>query len=429
MKQRPLLVVVAALSVLVLVAAVAASAKRQATVTLTLMTSTQAKAGLDVMIANFERVYPNIQVQANYVDATTYPTLLLTQLQAGNAPDIFFIQLGSASAYGVWALGAQNRLLNLSGSPWVKRLLPSVRKFASGGAKQGHKVFAFPQGYNLQGLMYNKDLFASMGLTEPKTFSDLLALCGKIKAAGKIPIAAGFASLNAQIQILQMMMIPFVYSPDPNWTLKRVTHKVTFASSSSWQAVMNDIVAMNNAGCFEPQPAATNQNTQYAMFANGQAVMMPMSSQEIPVITGINPNIKLAHMPFPGINASDTVVDISTAMLNAVGNAATQHPNEVKTFINFIARPKQDALWAKVSGVVTATDLASGNLPPQAVANPTMTVLAKAGKIIYAPPTGWPSPQKGLFIPQFITQLPGLFTGQKTPDQILQNEDALWDSH
>ena len=178
--------------------------------------------------------------------------------------------------------------------------------------------------------MYNKDLFASLGLQEPTTFNELLALCGKIRAAGKIPISAGFAAL-------------------------------------------------------------------WGMFM------------------------------FPADKAQDTVADTSTAMLNAVVSARTQHPKEAKTFVEFIARPKQNSLYAKVQGVIAGADFKAGIFPAYAGASDATIKLAKSGKIIFSPVTPWPRPDKGMYIPNFITQLPGLFTGQKTPADILAFMDTLWD--
>ena len=80
------------------------------------------------------------------------------------------------------------------GAPGSSASLSDARKYSS----RQHKIYALPLGYNLQGLMYNTDLFASLGLKEPTTFNELLALCGKIRAAGKIPIAAGLRRNTAR---------------------------------------------------------------------------------------------------------------------------------------------------------------------------------------------------------------------------------------
>ena len=56
-----------------------------------------------VLIANFERVYPNIVVDATYAaQASTLNQLELTELAAGNAPDLLSTSLGCGSPLAVW---------------------------------------------------------------------------------------------------------------------------------------------------------------------------------------------------------------------------------------------------------------------------------------------------------------------------------------
>ncbi len=51
------------------------------------------------------------------------------------------------------------------------------------------QMVSLPYQYNLEGIWYNKQIFSKLGLSEPKTFDDLLANAAKIKAAGYTPFA------------------------------------------------------------------------------------------------------------------------------------------------------------------------------------------------------------------------------------------------
>ena len=159
------------------------------------------------------------------------------------------------------------------------------------------------------------------------------------------------------------MMAQFVYSQDKDWTLHRIQKKVTFAGSPDWQQALQTLVQMQDANCFQPAPAATTAQTQYAMMARGEAVMMPASSQESAVVQSINPNFKWACSPVPGEKAADTTVVTATGALNMFASARTQHPKEAKTFINFVGRPKQASLFAKVQGVISGADFKAGIFP------------------------------------------------------------------
>jgi raffinose/stachyose/melibiose transport system substrate-binding protein len=403
-----------------LVAALAASARGHAQVTLRMLNVTQQRPGMDAMVANFERVYPNIKIEVDYPEATTYPSVLLTQVQAGNAPDLMSVGAGASAAFAVYALGSQGKLLDLSSSPWKKRIPQAWRKFVT--VKQ--RIYGFPTGYNLVGMVYNKDLFQQLQLQVPKTFGELLTLCGKIRAAGKIPIAAGFAGVAASVNMANILMNEFVYNKDPNWTLERIQHKVTFAGSPLWQRAYNAVVQMRDANCFNPAPAATSTPQQYAMVASGQAVMMPASTQETAALAAINPNLNSGLFVLPADNAADTVVPSGVGQLTFAVSKDTKHPKEARMFIDFLARPKQNSLYAKLNGIVAGDDFRKGLLPAGVEAGTVR--LAKAGRIVAAAPPGWPRPDLGLFAPGLVFQIAGLFTGQKTPDQILQTEDTLW---
>ncbi|WP_114558751.1 ABC transporter substrate-binding protein [Desertihabitans aurantiacus] len=54
----------------------------------------------------------------------------------------------------------------------------------------GHMV-SLPYQYNLEGIWYNKQLFAEHGIAEPQTFGELMAAADTLQAAGVIPFTAG----------------------------------------------------------------------------------------------------------------------------------------------------------------------------------------------------------------------------------------------
>jgi raffinose/stachyose/melibiose transport system substrate-binding protein len=348
----------------------------------------------------------------------------LTQIQAGNAPDLATTTAGSASAFSVYALGSQGKLLDLTkGSPWIKRQPPAIRKYL----EIKHHIYSMFTEVTPIGFVYNVDMFKSLGLTQPKTFADLLALCKKVSAAGKVPIALDMAAptITGPTDMMLNLMDEFIYNKDPDWTLHRIQKKTTFASSPLWQRAFQAIQEMRDAGCFEPEPAAVSASAHYAMVANQQALGMIATSGEMTIVQALNSSIQLNEIPIPSDNARDTVVALGGSQNALVAFASTKYPKEAHEFINFVARPAQLSLKAKVQGDISTFDLTKGEVPATFA---DMVPLMKAGKFIISQQYGWPAPQKGLWNPGLLSQIPGLFTGQKTAQQILQTEDGLWDS-
>src|SRR3954453_7265295 len=64
-------------------------------VTLRLLFPTVAQSATDILIANFERQFPDIQISPQYLPSDQETQLLVTQFQAGNAPDIIMAQPGN----------------------------------------------------------------------------------------------------------------------------------------------------------------------------------------------------------------------------------------------------------------------------------------------------------------------------------------------
>ena len=87
-------VVVLALAALL---ATAAGAKRTSTITLNVLMQSTGTAPWDAVNANFEKANPNITINMEYVPTANLPQLLLTQLQGGNGPDIFYGSSGSGT--------------------------------------------------------------------------------------------------------------------------------------------------------------------------------------------------------------------------------------------------------------------------------------------------------------------------------------------
>ena len=144
--------------------------------------------------------------------------------------------------------------------------------------------------------------------------------------------------------------------------------------------------------------------------------MMPANSSEAAVLKSLNPNLNLGMFAWPADNAKDTTAFVTTGQNVLAASADTDHPKEARTFIDFVARPKQNSFYAKVQSVIAGDDLNKGIVLDVAR---EMAPLFKAGKTQLSPSAGWPRPDKGMYLPGLTGQLPGLFTGQLTVAQIL----------
>src|SRR5579872_2986228 len=160
-----------------LAASVAAPAKQRSTITLNALFDSQVTPGIQAVIANFERAYPNITVNATFEQVTQECTALVTEAAGGNAPDVFGLNLGNTLNCATYPMAAAGQLLPLGG-PWVKRVPAIVRPLL----ERKHRIYAYPTVMTAFVFAYNKKLFSDAGVkpfTPASTFTDVLAACSK----------------------------------------------------------------------------------------------------------------------------------------------------------------------------------------------------------------------------------------------------------
>lgn len=410
--------VAALLAALAAASAVAAPTKAQAT-TITMVMNAQYKSGMDILIANFERVYPDIDVQVSYVTAgAPYNSLVSTQFAAGNGSDILWSLGARSGPTAVWPYAEAGHLADLSNAVWVKRLFPGTKQ----QLVYKNKVYAWDMGLSALALLnYNKAYFTEKKLKPPTTFSGLLSLCRTIAGQGKIPISWGGGSQAVNNNNTITLAGSTVLSKDPTWLSKRLAGTTSFATTPGWRRALQMILDMKAANCFAPGVEGVTIPQMQSQYASGQAVMMYTSPAVVGGAKLLNPNLQSEMAVMPGDTAASTRLTLQDSGGLAVWSKSS-HPNEARTFVAFFAREKQSRLFATVNVQISPFDALKNKLPPayQGVAA-TFKDPAKVLK------TGlnaeWPNTQMNTLSGASIQ---GLFTGQKTVDDVLKDMDQFF---
>ncbi|GIP16430.1 ABC transporter substrate-binding protein [Paenibacillus montaniterrae] len=127
------------------------------------------KAILDDVVAKTEAEVPGLTFELEGVeDSVNRFTKLPAEMAAGNPPKIFDLFGGEGDAL---KYGAAGRLLDLA--PILEELglsnsFLNLDQFTLDG-----KVYGLPIGGNIEGFYYNEEIFATLGLPEPKTWAEL----------------------------------------------------------------------------------------------------------------------------------------------------------------------------------------------------------------------------------------------------------------
>jgi raffinose/stachyose/melibiose transport system substrate-binding protein len=378
-------------------------------VAISVLAGNTAQPVFNVLIPNFERVYPNITVSVTYDPAgNVVQQVETTELAAGNAPDVVDSNLGCDSVVGICPLAKAGYLAPLVNARWTKWELPQVISLS----KYGKTLYAFDPIITFNGLFTNDDLFKRLGLAVPQTFPQLLVVCAKAKAAGTIPLLISATSIG---HLLTDLALTSVYGGDPHWNDQLQAGKATFEGTAGWHTALQEFLDMNTAGCLEPGAAATTSDAADAEFAQGQALMYFAQTNHKGLIDALNPQFAYSQHPLPNADDPTRTATFSVpGMWSINAHASPQNQAAARTFIDFIARPKQDALYARLDGAVTQYQLLKGELPSY------LSSFAST-PIRINPAILWQNAATGLALD---TDSVGLVTGQTTIDDVLNAMDA-----
>ena len=217
-------------------------------------------------ISNAEKQVPGLTIK-DIVSPNTDRDAYAKQLQAsGQFPDL--LQSITPSTF------AQAGLLRPYPQDWVNANFLDPM----GNAYKG-KVYIPPTNSQIIPMVfYNKTLFARAGIAAaPTTWSQFMADCAKLKAAGITPMELGGSDSFAAAMPLTGILSVDVLGKDPNWLQERYAGKVHFTDANVETAVAK-YRTMVADGYFEPGALSVSYADSIKDFTSGKTAMYMMGS-------------------------------------------------------------------------------------------------------------------------------------------------------
>jgi raffinose/stachyose/melibiose transport system substrate-binding protein len=385
-------------------------------VAISLLEPSGGQPALSVLIPNFERAYPNVTVNVTYADS--FSQLETTELAADNAPDVLTVWPGCGTPISVCVLAKDGYLAPMIHTQWPKRSLRSV----TSASKYHQGLFVFDPNVAFLGIFTNDDMFKKLGLAVPQTFPQLLALCQKAKADGTVAMLLAANVTNFLPLLAGEIALTTVYASDAEWGTELNEGKVTFEGTPGWRSALQEIVDMNTAGCFEPGAVGMTTAAANVAFAQEQALMYFSGTGLRGAIEAAGPAFSFSQRPFPGGQEPARTVALLNMTPGFGVNAHSSPANQAaaQEFVDFLARPKQDALYVKLSGGLSQYQLLKGQVPNYLS---SFAPVIKDHDYAINPEEFWWNAEIGGALGTYGT---GLLTGQESGDDVLNAMDAAW---
>jgi len=366
---------------------------------------------LKAVIAAYQTANPDAVITTQEAP-TGYDQFLRTTLAAGTAADIIRIFPGAGKPTATGVLVKAGMLVDLSGASWAGDLSAAQK---AGFGVDG-KVYAVPIGSTGLGPVYNETTLKSLGVAIPTTFTQVLDLCAKAKAAGKV--AYSMFLKDNQVLLTYAMTAPLVYGPDPQFTNEQIAGSQTFAGSG-WLKAFQMQKQMQDAGCFNQGATGTAYNVSFEQVAKGDAAAT-FAFSDVSGITSLAPaGTTIALAPMPVDDSGNLYLAVADSSGYAV-NAKSPNQDLARKFLDFMASADGQNAYASTGG---APALPNTSFKPTDPNQQLMLDYINKGKTAAWPDQLWVGTETTDALSQATV---AIFLGEDTPEGAVAKMDQAF---
>lgn len=192
-------------------------------------------------------------------------------------------------------------------------------------ALYGGKLLVLPYEYNIEGVFYNKKIFADNGLKAPGTWDELTKAAAKLQAKGVQP----FSASGQQGWPLTRLISGYLYRSLGPDALQKVADGRAKLTDPEYLKAAEEIAALGKKGYFGKGVGSIDYDTAMNQFLTGKAAMFYMGSWALANISDSKQNKvgpdNVGFMPFPAVAGGKGSID--------------QYPSNVGLGITLGAKP------------------------------------------------------------------------------------------
>ncbi len=210
----------------------------------------------------FEAAHPGVTVDHVGIPYPDAPQKLHAAVAARSGPDVVTLYAGAyAAPYKQGLLPIESRISPAQRADW---------QFLDDAVLPDGHTYVVPFGTDGYVMAYNKQLFARAHLTPPTSWAGLLAACGKLKAAGIVPISGGWKD-GEHLEDWFQQLSDELLTPADRRQLYAARLSLT---DPKFEQALGYFQQLNHDRCFDPSSASRTHDDAINAFATGRAAMI-----------------------------------------------------------------------------------------------------------------------------------------------------------
>lgn len=363
----------------------------------------------------YMKLHPNVKIEIeNRPQGGDGDNVVKTRLATGEMTDVFFYNAGSL----LQALQPSDTLVDLTNEPFMTNVDDAFKQTVA----QNGMVFGVPsQTAMAGGILYNKKIYADLGLSAPKTWAEFEANNEKIKEAGIAPVIATFGDTWTS-QLFVLADYYNVQQAHPNFAADYTANKAKYATTPEAMAGFMYLQAGFEKGWWQEDYATTKFEQGLKLLADGKGAHFPMLSFALATIAKNSPD-KVNDIGFfgqPGPDANKNGATIWMLSANYIPKTTTGEKLELaKDFLAFTVSPEAVAVLNEKVPPSGPYLIKGAKLPDEVLpAVKDIAAYIESGKS--APALEFLSPVKGPSLEQICV---AVGTGQMKPEEAAKAYD------
>jgi raffinose/stachyose/melibiose transport system substrate-binding protein len=369
------------------------------------------KSYIDGVIAEFQAANPGVKITTDQVLNDAYKDKIRIVIGSANVPDIFFSWSGEF-AHNLARSGKAMDLTDiLAQSPeWSDRIVQAqIEPFKMNG-----KVYGVPWQMDGKAIFYNKKIFAEHGVTEPKTFGELVAVCGKLQEAKVTPLLFGSRAAWAVSHYIgtfnERIVPPEVLKADYNRATGEFTH-------AGYVEALEKFAELSK--CMNRRPNGIDHETTRNNFIAGRGAMAYLQYAEMGFLKAAQ--FDYGFFIFPEIKGGKgRQHTLQGAPQGWMISADTKHPQEAAKFLKFLISPEMGAKLTAATGIISPV---KGAVNPQS-ATPQQLVAFEQIMNAGDPYIWLDTALDSSVADAYMRGVQLLLDGQKTPQEVMVDVQA-----